>query len=47
MLEETHHFEASLARASVLGLLGLTGLMAVIAAAAYSWHIYKLIVLDG
>lgn len=47
MTEGSRHLEASLAQAGLLAVLGLTALMGATATAAYIWHLYRLIVLNG
>jgi hypothetical protein len=41
------HFEVTLARAGLLVALLVTAVAGLTATAAYLWHVYRLIVLNG
>jgi len=45
--DRSHHFEATVAQTSLLVVLGLTAAGGLIATAAYVWHLYRLLVLNG
>ncbi|GEM_PF-2155425 len=47
MADRSHHFEATVAQTSLLVVLGLTAAGGLIATAAYVWHLYRLLVLNG